>query len=170
MCGIAGFLDASAASAAAEAMARVEAMTGAIAHRGPDDSGTFVDAEAGIALGHRRLSIIDLSPLGHQPMTSADGRFVITYNGEVYNFAELRAELDALGHRFRGGSDTEVMLAAFLAWGVERAVTRFVGMFAIGLWDGRRGRSTSSATASASSRCTGAATAAWCCSDRSSRR
>ena len=135
MCGIAGFLDASAASAAAEAMARVEAMTGAIAHRGPDDSGTFVDAEAGIALGHRRLSIIDLSPLGHQPMTSADGRFVITYNGEVYNFAELRAELDALGHRFRGGSDTEVMLAAFLAWGVERAVTRFVGMFAIGLWD-----------------------------------
>ena len=135
MCGIAGFLDASAASSAAEATARVEAMTRAIAHRGPDDSGTFVDAAAGIALGHRRLSIIDLSPLGHQPMTSADGRYVITYNGEVYNFAELRAELDALGHRFRGGSDTEVMLAAFVAWGVERATTRFVGMFAIGLWD-----------------------------------
>ncbi len=135
MCGIAGFLDASAASSTGEATARVEAMNRAIAHRGPDDFGTFVDAAAGIALGHRRLSIIDLSPLGHQPMTSADGRYVITYNGEVYNFAELRAELDALGHRFRGGSDTEVMLAAFVAWGVERATTRFVGMFAIGLWD-----------------------------------
>jgi asparagine synthase (glutamine-hydrolysing) len=135
VCGIAGFLDPSAASSAAEATARVEAMNCAIAHRGPDDSGTFVDATAGIALGHRRLSIIDLSPLGHQPMTSADGRYVITYNGEVYNFAELRAELDALGHKFRGGSDTEVMLAAFVAWGIERAVTRFVGMFAAGVWD-----------------------------------
>ena len=135
MCGIAGFLDASAASPAAEATARVEAMCRAIAHRGPDDSGTYVEASAGIGLGHRRLSIIDLSPLGHQPMTSADSRYVITYNGEVYNFVELRAELEALGHRFRGGSDTEVMLAAFVAWGVEKAVTRFVGMFAIGLWD-----------------------------------
>ncbi len=135
MCGIAGFLDASAAATAADAEARVEAMCRAIAHRGPDDGGSFVDAPAGIALGHRRLSIIDLSPLGHQPMASADGRFVITYNGEVYNFAELRAELVALGHRFRGGSDTEVMLAAFVAWGVEQAVTRFTGMFAIGVWD-----------------------------------
>jgi asparagine synthase (glutamine-hydrolysing) len=135
VCGIAGFLDASAAASAAVATVRVEAMNRAIAHRGPDDFGTFVDAEAGIALGHRRLSIIDLSPLGHQPMTSADGRYVITYNGEVYNFAELRAELVALGHRFRSGSDTEVMLAAFVAWGVEPAVKRFVGMFAIGLWD-----------------------------------
>jgi asparagine synthase (glutamine-hydrolysing) len=118
VCGIAGFLDASAAATAADATARVEAMCRAIAHRGPDDSGTFVDAAAGVALGHRRLSIIDLSPLGHQPMTSADGRFVITYNGEVYNFAALRAELVALGHRFRGGSDTEVMLAAFVAGGL----------------------------------------------------
>jgi asparagine synthase (glutamine-hydrolysing) len=135
VCGIAGFLDASAASSADEAKVRIEAMNDAVAHRGPDDSGTFVDAAAGVALGHRRLSIIDLSPLGHQPMTSADGRYVITYNGEVYNFAELRAELAALGHKFRGGSDTEVMLAAFVAWGVERAAARFVGMFALGLWD-----------------------------------
>jgi asparagine synthase (glutamine-hydrolysing) len=136
VCGIAGFLDASAASSATEATARVEAMCRAIAHRGPDDSGAYVEASAGVGLGHRRLSIIDLSPLGHQPMTSADSRYVITYNGEVYNFVELRAELESLGHRFRGGSDTEVMLAAVVAWGVEKAVTRFVGMFAIGLWTG----------------------------------
>jgi asparagine synthase (glutamine-hydrolysing) len=132
VCGIAGFLDASATSAD-DGKARVEAMNRAIAHGRPDDSGTFVDAAAGIALGHRRLSIIDLSPLGQ--LTSADGRYVITYNGEVYNFAGLRAELAALGHKFRGGSDTEVMLAAFVAWGVERAAARLVGMFALGLWD-----------------------------------
>jgi asparagine synthase (glutamine-hydrolysing) len=170
VCGIAGFLDPSAVSSATEATARVEAMNRAIAHRGPDESGTFVDAAAGIALGHRRLSIIDLSPLGHQPMTSADGRYVVTYNGEAYNFAELRSELDALGHRFHGGTDTEVILAAFVAWGVERAVTRFVGMLAAGVWTGKHGRSISYATASASSRCTGAAIKACCCSGRSSRR
>ena len=119
----------------AEATARVEAMCRAIAHRGPDDSGTYVEASAGLALGHRRLSIIDLSPLGHQPMHSADGRYVITFNGEVYNFPDLRTELEALGHRFNGGSDTEVMLEAFAAWGLEQALTRFVGMFAFALWD-----------------------------------
>src|SRR6266436_3491352 len=129
MCGIAGIV----LSSARVRDQDIIAMTEALRHRGPDDSGIHIEER--IALGHRRLSIIDLSPLGHQPMTSADGRYVITYNGEVYNFAELRKELDALGHRFRGGSDTEVMLAAFVAWGVERAAARFVGMFAIGLWD-----------------------------------
>jgi asparagine synthase (glutamine-hydrolysing) len=135
MCGIAGFLDASRSATADEAVVRTRAMSDAIAHRGPDDADVWVDPAAGIGLGHRRLSIIDLSPLGRQPMHSADGRYVITYNGEVYNFAELRAELAGLGHGFRSSSDTEVMLAACREWGPERAVTRFVGMFAIALWD-----------------------------------
>src|ERR1700719_3647658 len=135
MCGIAGFIDLAAATGADELAARAKAMATTIAHRGPDDSGVWVDAPAGIALGHRRLSIVDLSPLGHQPMHSADGRYVISYNGEVYNFTELRQELARRGHSFRGGSDTEVMLAACREWGPERAVTRFVGMVAIALWD-----------------------------------
>lgn len=113
------------------------AMHDAVAHRGPDDSGAWVDQAAGIALGQRRLSIVDLSPEGHQPMISADGRYVIVYNGEIYNFQELRAELGPLGHRFRGHSDTEVLLAAIGEWGLEAAIKRCVGMFAFGLWDRR---------------------------------
>lgn len=111
------------------------AMTDAIVLRGPDDDGVWVDAECGVALGHRRLSILDLSPLGHQPMTSALGRFVMVFNGEIYNFQELRAELEKSGHTWRGHSDTEIMLAAFLEWGVVEATKRFNGMFAFAVWD-----------------------------------
>ena len=115
-------------------------MTSAIAHRGPDDSGYWVDAEAGVALGHRRLSIIDVSPQGHQPMASASGRYVIVYNGEIYNYETIRSELQIAGKapEWRGSSDTEVLLGAFDAWGVEETLRRCIGMFAIALWDRQR--------------------------------
>src|SRR5262245_30452973 len=108
MCGIAGFFvpDGLNEDSACQTLA---AMTGAIAHRGPDDSGEWVDPALGVAFGHRRLSIVDLSPHGHQPMHSACGRYVITFNGEIYNFKALRDELETRGHRFRGHSDTEVL-------------------------------------------------------------
>jgi asparagine synthase (glutamine-hydrolysing) len=119
----------------------VHAMTRVLAHRGPDDDGIWVDAEVGIALGHRRLAVVDLSPGGHQPMQSADGRLVLTLNGEIYNFEELRDELEAQGSAppggWRGHSDTEVFLEAIAAWGLEPALAKSVGMFAFGLWDRR---------------------------------
>jgi asparagine synthase (glutamine-hydrolysing) len=108
-------------------------MTDALAHRGPDDRGIWAGDAAGIALGHRRLAIVDLSAHGHQPMPSASGRYVVTYNGELYNYLELKRELS--GYPYRGASDTEVVLAACEAWGVERALARFDGMFALGVWD-----------------------------------
>jgi len=114
-------------------------MTDCLVHRGPDDAGVWSDSAAGVALGFRRLSIIDLSPAGHQPMQSASGRFTMIFNGEVYNFAAIREELErgGLAPDWRGHSDTEVILAAFEAWGLDAAVKRFVGMFAFALWDGR---------------------------------
>lgn len=108
-------------------------MTATLDHRGPDDRGEWWDDEAGIALGHTRLSIVDLSPSGHQPMTSASGRYVITFNGEIYNHSELRKELRDVA--WRGTSDTETLLAGFDSWGVDATVRRSVGMFAFGVWD-----------------------------------
>src|SRR6266550_7559489 len=137
MCGLTGFVVSAAAS---DDLARtVRRMSNALVHRGPDDDGEWIDADAGVAFGFRRLAIIDLSPAGHQPMTSASGRYVAMLNGEIYNFEELRRELReaSLAPSFRGHSDTEVMLAAFDAWGVEAAVHRFNGMFAIAVWDRR---------------------------------
>ena len=135
MCGLAGFLDLSQGHGEAE-MARIcRAMADSLHTRGPDDGGVWCDPAAGIALGFRRLSIIDLSPLGHQPMISANGRYVLTYNGEVYNFQALRAELEADGVTFRGHSDSEVILEGFARWGLEATVRRMIGMFAVALWD-----------------------------------
>jgi asparagine synthase (glutamine-hydrolysing) len=111
------------------------AMTEAVRHRGPDDGGTWIDEAAGIALGHRRLSIIDISSGGHQPMISANARFVIVFNGEIYNFRELRQELEERGSCFRGGSDTEVILESCSRIGVEATIAKLNGMFAIALWD-----------------------------------
>lgn len=135
MCGIAGFIFSKADSYSPEAAAR--AMADAIRHRGPDDWGVWADPDAGIALSQRRLSIIDLSPAGHQPMVSACGRYVIVFNGEIYNFAELRSALADKGHvpAWRGHSDTEILLEALAALGVEKALKLAAGMFAFALWD-----------------------------------
>lgn len=135
MCGIAGFWDLIGSEPhPAEVLGR---MTAAIAHRGPDDHGAHCDAGSGLAIGHRRLSIIDTSAAGHQPMTSASGRFRIVFNGEIYNFRTIRAALEAAGTRFRGESDTEVLLEAIERWGLRDTVARAAGMFAFALWDER---------------------------------
>jgi asparagine synthase (glutamine-hydrolysing) len=159
VCGVAGFLQLF-RQGSGEMTAGLSRMTDRLVHRGPDDEGIWVDANEGIALGHRRLSVLDLSPQGHQPMLSASGRYVVAFNGEIYNHRALRSELEsglafttgnpqgeraksgALAGRkeaveWRGRSDTEVMLAAFEHWGVPESLERFNGMFAFALWDRR---------------------------------
>ncbi len=135
MCGLTGFWDLKASRDAAELRAISIRMSETLRLRGPDDDGVWVDSAMGIALGHRRLAIVDLSPKGHQPMVSSNGRLVLAYNGEMYNYVEIRAELETKGHSFLGDSDTEALLVACEAWGVEAAVGRFAGMFAFALWD-----------------------------------
>jgi len=133
MCGIAGAIDPGATTSAR--LAALEAMQLALRHRGPDDAGTWADHVAGIGLAHRRLAILDLSPAGHQPMLSPSGRWVIAYNGEVYNYEDLRRELPVPAGGWRGHSDTEVLLAGFEHWGVEATLDRCIGMFAFAAWD-----------------------------------
>jgi asparagine synthase (glutamine-hydrolysing) len=134
MCGLAGFWNRSPDRPPQDLRATARRMADTLRHRGPNDAGSWDDAAAGYAVGFRRLSIIDLSPHGHQPMASDDGRLVLAFNGEIYNHADVRAELGE-GHSYRGHSDTEVMLRAFERWGPDGAVRRFVGMFAFALWD-----------------------------------
>ena len=133
MCGLAGFLALDGRFAVAEADAVAHGMLSRLRHRGPDDGGVWLDGDAGIALGHRRLSIIDVSAAGHQPMISADGRYVATLNGEIYNHASLRSALP--DYPYAGHSDTEVAVAAVQAYGIASALERFVGMFAFAVWD-----------------------------------
>src|SRR5438309_9241343 len=134
MCGIAGCWKRPGASELALTQWG-EAMNGALQHRGPDDGGLWVDCTTGIALASRRLAIVDLSPAGHQPMVSSCKRYVIVYNGEIYNSLEIREELEKAGQHFIGHSDTEVLLEACALWGVERALTQMNGMFGFALWD-----------------------------------
>jgi len=134
MCGFAGVWRSDVPSAE-ELRDLVDRMSSTLVHRGPDDAGLWTEPAAGLALGFRRLSILDLSELGHQPMRSSSGRFTIVFNGEAYNFQELRAELISAGHRFRGGSDTEVILAGFDNWGIAPTIKRLLGMFAMAVWD-----------------------------------
>ncbi len=143
MCGIAGFIDPSGRTPA-EAYSKIaEGMAQALNHRGPDDRGTWLDVERGVALAHARLSILDTSLHGHQPMVSSSERFVLVYNGEVYNFQDLKKEIESRrgsrgeGVQWRSHSDTEVVLEAFEEWGVEPALEKFVGMFSLALWDRR---------------------------------
>ncbi|HMI41518.1 MAG TPA: asparagine synthase (glutamine-hydrolyzing) [Sphingomicrobium sp.] len=130
MCGIAGIISASGAPDAG----LLRRMADSIVHRGPDDEGIWIDQNAGLGFAHRRLAIVDLSPQGHQPMESQNGRYVLSYNGEIYNHAELRAELGS-DINWRGHSDTETLIECIAAWGFEAALKKCVGMFALSLWD-----------------------------------
>ena len=135
MCGIAGWLGSSFDSSQSDQERVLSELTKTLSHRGPDDSGAWLDLDRQIALGHQRLSVIDLSPAGHQPMISASGRYVLAFNGEIYNHTKLREDLLAnhseRAPHWRGHSDTESLAAGFDVWGVRRTLERAVGMFAI---------------------------------------
>ena len=137
MCGIAGVLHCGRSAPGYDLQDQAQQMAEKIRHRGPDDAGVWADRNSGVALSHRRLAILDLSAEGHQPMVSASKRFVLVFNGEIYNYRDVKRELEDAGHvsYWRGHSDTEVLLAAVSAWGVEGAITRCTGMFALALWD-----------------------------------
>src|SRR5271166_2494434 len=142
MCGIAGFLDSRARTSHADMRDVAQQMGRSLRHRGPDSGGYWFNERSGIALAHRRLAIIDVSETGNQPMASADGRFVISFNGEIYNHLSIRKALEECAHapKWRGTSDTETILAAFAAWGVSETLPRLRGMFAFALWDKERRR------------------------------
>ena len=134
MCGIAGILNFNREPVAHN---QIKAMTDILIHRGPDGEGQYIDQNVG--LGHRRLAIIDLSLAGHQPMQTRNGRFIITYNGEVYNFKELRMQLEVLGYQFHSNTDTEVVLYAYAEWG-HKSLNKLNGMFAFAIWDTKNKR------------------------------
>src|SRR5215467_13251848 len=162
MCGIAGY----SGTFEASLLARMSAL---IAHRGPDGEGQWIEPRAGVGLAHRRLAILDLTSTGAQPMTSDDGSVCVAFNGEIYNHSELREELRAKGFVFRGRSDTEVLLKAYLAWG-ESCFARFNGMFALAMWTAAHAGRCSCAIPWESSRSTGPRPRRACCSHPSSRR
>ncbi len=139
MCGLTGFVDSSRQMGPGQLEATVGRMANTLKSRGPDDWGCWIDANQGVALGHRRLSVIDLSQAGHQPMVSQSGRLVMAYNGEIYSFKEMRKTLAAAGVSFRGNSDSEVIVEAFDRWGLEKTLQQMVGMFAIALWNTESG-------------------------------
>ena len=140
MCGVTGVLDRRRRRTADGLGDVVTRMTETLSHRGPDDDGTWIDAPSGVGLGHRRLAVVDLSEAGRQPMLSSGHRYVLAYNGELYNYDELHRQLSGSGCRFRGHSDTELLLAAIEQWGLEGALARVNGMFAFALWDRRERR------------------------------
>ena len=154
MCGITGYFETVPRSMGEELEATAVTMAATLHHRGPDDSGVWTDPIAGIVLAHRRLSIMDLSPLGRQPMHSPCDRYVVTFNGEIYNFRALRQELEARGQQFRGQSDTEVLVACVTEFGIMSAVRRLNGMFAFALWIGENDSSTWCAIGSEKNRST----------------
>jgi asparagine synthase (glutamine-hydrolysing) len=137
MCGISGFITSRSQGEALQISNIAGMMNGSLRHRGPDDDGVWIDSEAGVALAHRRLSIVDLSPAGHQPMVSANGQYVLIHNGEVYSHEDIRPSLTARGVSFHGHSDTEVILESIAAFGIKATLPRLIGMFAMALWDRR---------------------------------